>query len=519
MPGADDGAARDPGPRRGRRRRSRGPAGRCDTALAYFHLTKPRVIELLLVTTLPAMILAAGEMPSLGLILAVLVGGALAAGGANTINCWIERDRDQMMRRTAHRPLPHGDVKPEGALVFGLVLEALAFALLWSTVNLLSAALAVSAMLFYVFVYTIWLEAPEPAEHRHRRRRRCGAGARRLGRGHRQRSPRRRGSCSPSCSSGRRRTSGRCRCKYFDDYKAAGIPMLPVAKGIPAAVRQIVVYSFVVVAITFVLPFVTDDVGAVYVVTAAVLGVLFIGQAIRLARDTTPGAGHTVVHLLEHVPRAPLRRRCRRHPPPLRLTPRAVDAPGPSRRARWILAGIAVVVVLVVGVVTWVGRGGLRRRWLVVDGRTAEGPRRRPRVGDVAPDFTLKTLDGKTVSLSDYRGQAGGAELLGVVVQPVPRGVPAASATSWPSTRASSWCSASTTKDIESDARAVRQGARSATWPIVVDSSNEVAKAYGIRRVPQTFFIRPDGTIALRYYAQIPDAKWPAALAKITQPS
>jgi protoheme IX farnesyltransferase len=76
--------------------------------------------------------------------------------------------------------------------------------------------------------------------------------------------------------------------KYFDDYKAAGIPMLPVAKGIPTAVRQIVVYSFVVVATTFVLPFVTDEVGVVYVVTAAVLGVLFIGQAIRLARDTTP---------------------------------------------------------------------------------------------------------------------------------------------------------------------------------------------------------------------------------------
>src|SRR5439155_620255 len=74
------------------------------------------------------------------------------------INCWIERDRDQLIRRTAHRPLPHGDVAPEGALVFGLVLEALAFALLWSTVNLLSAVLAVSAMLFYVFVYTMWLK-------------------------------------------------------------------------------------------------------------------------------------------------------------------------------------------------------------------------------------------------------------------------------------------------------------------------------------------------------------------------
>ena len=257
------------------------------TALAYFHLTKPRVIELLLVTTLPAMILAAGEMPSIGLIVSVLVGGALAAGGANTINCWIERDRDQMMRRTAHRPLPHGDVKPEGALVFGLVLEALAFALLWSTANLLSAALAVSAMLFYVFVYTIWLKPRSPQNIV------IGGAA----------------GAVPVLVGWAAVTGGLAApawvlfaivffwtpphfwalsLKYFDDYQAAGIPMLPVAKGIPAAVRQIVVYSFVVVATTFVLPFVTDEVGAVYVVTAAVLGVLFIGQAIRLARDSTP---------------------------------------------------------------------------------------------------------------------------------------------------------------------------------------------------------------------------------------
>jgi protoheme IX farnesyltransferase len=257
------------------------------TALAYFHLTKPRVIELLLVTTLPAMILAAGEMPSIGLILSVLFGGALAAGGANTINCWIERDRDQMMRRTAHRPLPHGDVKPEGALIFGLVLEALAFALLWSTVNLLSAVLAVSAMLFYVFVYTIWLKPRSPQNIV------IGGAA----------------GAVPVLVGWAAVTGGLAApawvlfaivflwtpphfwalsLKYFDDYKAAGIPMLPVAKGIPAAVRQIVIYSFVVVATTFVLPFVTDEVGAVYVITAAVLGALFITQAIRLARDTTP---------------------------------------------------------------------------------------------------------------------------------------------------------------------------------------------------------------------------------------
>jgi protoheme IX farnesyltransferase len=258
-----------------------------NTAFAYFHLTKPRVIELLLVTTLPAMILAKGEMPSLGLIVSVLVGGALAAGGANTINCWIERDRDQLMRRTAHRPLPHGDVKPEGALVFGLVLEALAFALLWGTVNLLAASLAVGAMLFYVFVYTIWLKPRSPQNIV------IGGAA-----------------GAVPVLVGWAAVTGDLAApawvlfaivffwtpphfwalslKYFDDYKAAGIPMLPVAKGVPAAVRQIVVYSVIVVTITFTLPLTTDAVGVLYLVVAAVLGALFIAQAVRLARDATP---------------------------------------------------------------------------------------------------------------------------------------------------------------------------------------------------------------------------------------
>jgi protoheme IX farnesyltransferase len=256
-------------------------------ALAYFHLTKPRVIELLLVTTLPAMILAEGEMPSIGLIAAVLVGGALAAAGANTINCWIERERDQIMRRTAHRPLPHGDVKPEGALVFGLVLECLAFALLWATANLLSASLAVSAMLFYVFVYTIWLKPRSPQNIV------IGGAA-----------------GAVPVLVGWAAVTGELAApawvlfaivffwtpphfwalslKYYDDYKAAGIPMLPVAKGIPTAVCQIVVYSIVVVAVTFTLPLTTDVVGPLYIAAAAVLGVLFVRQAIRLARDTTP---------------------------------------------------------------------------------------------------------------------------------------------------------------------------------------------------------------------------------------
>jgi protoheme IX farnesyltransferase len=233
------------------------------------------------------MILAAGELPSLWLILCVLTGGALSAGGANTINCWIERDRDHLMRRTAHRPLPQGNVDPVGALVFGLVLETLAFVLLWSTVNLLSAALAVSAMLFYVFVYTIWLKPRSPQNIV------IGGAA----------------GAVPALVGWAAVTGGLAApawvlfaivffwtpphfwalsLRYFDDYKNAGFPMLPVVKGIPAAVRQIVAYTVIVVATSFLLPVTTDAVGAIYVACAAVLGLLFLVQAIRLARDATP---------------------------------------------------------------------------------------------------------------------------------------------------------------------------------------------------------------------------------------
>jgi protoheme IX farnesyltransferase len=253
---------------------------------AYVRLTKPRVIELLLVTTVPAMVLAAGRFPSVPLVLAVLLGGALAAGGANTINCWIERDRDQVMRRTHGRPLPTGEIEPTAALVFGLVMEAVAFGWLWATVNLLSAALAVSAMLFYVFVYTIWLKPRSPQNIV------IGGAA-----------------GAVPVLVGWASVTGRLGApawvlfaivfcwtpphfwalslKYRDDYAAAGIPMLPVVKGAKVAAQQIVVYSVVVVAITLALVAV-GSMGWVYLVTAVALGVLFVAQAVRLERDATP---------------------------------------------------------------------------------------------------------------------------------------------------------------------------------------------------------------------------------------
>lgn len=253
---------------------------------AYFLLTKPRVIELLLVTTVPAMILADGGLPPLGLLAAVLVGGGLAAGGANTINCWIERDRDQLMGRTRSRPLPAGDVEPVRALVFGLVLEIVAFALLWATANLLAASLAIGATLFYVFVYTIWLKPRSPQNIV------IGGAA-----------------GAVPVLVGWAAVTGSLAApawvlfaivfcwtpphfwalalRYRDDYAAAGIPMLPVVKGTQTAARQIVAYAVVVVAVSLVLPF-TIDMTPLYPIAAAVLGAMFVVGAEQLRRSPTP---------------------------------------------------------------------------------------------------------------------------------------------------------------------------------------------------------------------------------------
>jgi protoheme IX farnesyltransferase len=125
---------------------------------AYVALTKPRIIELLLVTTVPTMIVADRGLPSLWLIACTVIGGTLAAGGANAINMVVDRDIDRLMERTKDRPLVTGAMSPRAALTFAIGLEVVAFALLWGTVNLLSAVLAVAACLFYVFVYTLWLK-------------------------------------------------------------------------------------------------------------------------------------------------------------------------------------------------------------------------------------------------------------------------------------------------------------------------------------------------------------------------
>ena len=264
------------------------------TIRVYFMLTKPRVIELLLVTTVPAMVIAAGKLPGLGLIGAVLLGGALSAGGANTINCWIERDRDQVMRRTHTRPLPSGEISPRAALIFGLALEAIAFVWLTVTVNLLSASLSVAAMLFYVFVYTIWLKPRSPQNIV------IGGAAGAV--------PALVGwaSVTGSLSVAAWVMFAIVFCwtpphfwalsvRYRDDYAKAGIPMLPVVIGIAAASRQILVYAIVTVVVSLALvP--TGHLGWIYGITALISGGLFVAGAAQMVADATPERAMKLFH-------------------------------------------------------------------------------------------------------------------------------------------------------------------------------------------------------------------------------
>jgi protoheme IX farnesyltransferase len=250
---------------------------------AYVRLTKPRVIELLLVTAVPPMILAQQGMPAIGLIAAVVIGGALAAGGANTINCWMERDRDQLMKRTHNRPLPQGEIVPARALAFGVVLNALAFVLLASAANLLAATLTLSATLFYVFVYTLWLK-PRTVQNIV-----IGGAA----------------GAVPALVGWAAVRNGlgapawllfaivffwtpahfwALAMKYRDDYAAAGVPMLPVVHGVELTTRRIAAYATITVALTFAMTL-TGDVGRVYAASVFVLGFVFVTRAFALVRE------------------------------------------------------------------------------------------------------------------------------------------------------------------------------------------------------------------------------------------
>ncbi|MDP9398675.1 MAG: heme o synthase [Actinomycetota bacterium] len=271
-------------PSRGRRSGRRRAGGRLR---AYVALTKPRIIELLLVTTVPTMILAAGGLPPLGLVLATLAGGTLAAASANTLNCYLDRDIDVVMDRTGRRPLVTGELSPREALAFGLVLGVLAVGLLAAVVNALSAALALAAILFYVVGYTMLLKRRTPQNI-------VWGGA---------------AGCMPVLIgwAAVRGSLGWAPLVLFaviffwtpphywplslrfrDDYAAAGVPMLPVVAGEGVVTRRIVVYSWVMVAVSLLL-WPVASMSVAYGTVAGVLGAAFLLEAHRLRARAARG--------------------------------------------------------------------------------------------------------------------------------------------------------------------------------------------------------------------------------------
>jgi heme o synthase len=265
-----------------------------ETLAAYIALTKPRIIELLLVTTFPAMVVAADGLPDLWIAAATLLGGALAAAGANTINCYLDRDIDAIMRRTHSRPIPAGLIAPERALAFGISLSVIAFVFLALSVNLLTAVLAVSAILFYVFIYTLWLKRSTVENIV------IGGAA---------------GAVPPLC--GWAAVTGGLDAAplimfaivflwtpphfwalaigYTNDYASAGVPMLPVTHGAVEARRRSLVYAIVTVATTLAL-YLTGDVGLIYLGVAVVSGACFLWLAWQQVRLATTRAAMRMFH-------------------------------------------------------------------------------------------------------------------------------------------------------------------------------------------------------------------------------
>jgi heme o synthase len=273
------------------------PRTRSDSLRAYVALTKPRIIELLLVTTVPAMVLATREVPGIQLghwawlTVWTLVGGTLAAGSANAINCYLDRDIDELMVRTRRRPLPAHQVDPERAVVFGLVLGVVSFALLAWFVNLLAAFLALLAIAFYVIVYTIVMKRTTPQNIV------IGGAA---------------GALPPVI--GWAAVTGNVgvpalllfalvfywtpphfwalSLRIRKDYAAAGVPMLPVVRGIAETSRQIVLYTILMVAISIIL-WAVARMGLIYLVAAVVLGAIFLRQAVMLWQQGSSEEGST----------------------------------------------------------------------------------------------------------------------------------------------------------------------------------------------------------------------------------
>jgi protoheme IX farnesyltransferase len=257
-------------------------------AAAYVALTKPRIIELLLVTTVPTMVVADQGLPSLWLVTATVLGGTMAAGGANAINMYVDRDIDKIMKRTQHRPLVTGVIAPRNALLFAVALEVGAFAFLWAFVNLLAALLAVSATLFYVFVYTLWLKRSSSQNIV------IGGAAGAV--------PVLVGWAAVTNSLGWAPIVlfgiifywtpphfWALAIRYRDDYAAAEVPMLPAVASLRTTAVRITAYTVLLTALTVLFAPIAG-MGHFYVGAALVLGGVFCVLAVRLQRNATPQA-------------------------------------------------------------------------------------------------------------------------------------------------------------------------------------------------------------------------------------
>ena len=257
---------------------------RVDVLRGYVALTKPRIIELLLVTTVPTMVVAANGIPGLWLIAATLIGGTLAAGGANAFNMVLDRDIDAIMERTKRRPLVTGVMTPRAATIFAVALELAAFAALSLWVNMLSAYLAMAATAFYVVVYTFWLK------RRSKQNIVIGGAA----------------GAVPVLIGWAAVTNSlswtpvllflvifiwtpphfwALAVRYRDDYEAAHVPMMPVVASLRHTTLEILIYSVVMWAVT-VLVGPVAHLGWIYAITALVLGGLFTFYALRLYRHS-----------------------------------------------------------------------------------------------------------------------------------------------------------------------------------------------------------------------------------------
>jgi heme o synthase len=247
---------------------------------AYLGLTKPRIIELLLVTTVPAMFLAAGGVPPLKVVLTTMVGGCLAAASANAFNCVLDRDIDERMRRTRRRPLPRHAVGPLGATLFGMILGIAATLWLGYLVNWLSAVLALGANAFYIGVYTLWLKRRTPQNI-------IWGGI---------------AGCFPPLIGWTAVTGSLAlppfvmflivffwtpphtwalAMRYREDYAAANVPMLPVVQSAPKVARQILIYSVVTVLVSLTLWPVAHT-GWLYPTVAVITGVALVWQSAQL---------------------------------------------------------------------------------------------------------------------------------------------------------------------------------------------------------------------------------------------